>query len=217
MRCIDGDIGARHFGVGQPGRRDLVEAGDGRVRRSASIELPRGVGLLVVRRGNDEGARFPLETPETTVGRHPDSDVFLDDITVSRKHAVFVTEGQVTTVRDAGSLNGTYVNRSGSTRPSWPAATRCRSASSSWSTSGGRASERRSALSARSYLSIGDVLTLLRQEFPDVTISKIRFLESQGLVNPERTPRVTASSTSTTSSACVGSSANSASTSCPSR
>ena len=43
-------------------------------------------------------------------------------------------------------------------------------------------------MSARSYLSIGDVLTLLRQEFPDVTISKIRFLESQGLVNPERTP-----------------------------
>ncbi len=75
------------------------------------IELPRGVGLLVVRRGSDEGARFPLEQRETTVGRHPDSDVFLDDITVSRKHAVFVTEGQVTTVRDAGSLNGTYVNR----------------------------------------------------------------------------------------------------------
>jgi DNA-binding transcriptional MerR regulator len=43
-------------------------------------------------------------------------------------------------------------------------------------------------VSSRSYLSIGDVLTLLRQEFPDVTISKIRFLESQGLVNPERTP-----------------------------
>jgi len=75
------------------------------------MELPRGVGLLVVRRGSDEGARFPLEQRETTVGRHPDSDVFLDDITVSRKHAVFVTEGQVTSVRDAGSLNGTYVNR----------------------------------------------------------------------------------------------------------
>src|ERR1035438_2259789 len=43
-------------------------------------------------------------------------------------------------------------------------------------------------MSARSYLSIGDVLTLLRQEFQDITISKIRFLESQGLVNPERTP-----------------------------
>src|SRR3981081_3648902 len=43
-------------------------------------------------------------------------------------------------------------------------------------------------MSTRSYMSIGDVLTLLRQEFPDITISKIRFLESQGLVNPERTP-----------------------------
>ena len=43
-------------------------------------------------------------------------------------------------------------------------------------------------MSTRTYLSIGDVLTLLREEFPDVTISKIRFLESQGLVNPERSP-----------------------------
>jgi len=89
---------------------DLTEAGDSGAP-VGQLELPRGVGLLVVRRRNDEGARFPLEKPETTVGRHPDSDVFLDDITVSRKHAVFVTEGQVTRVRDAGSLNGTYVNR----------------------------------------------------------------------------------------------------------
>ena len=89
---------------------DLADSGDA-ASPVGQVELPRGVGLLVVRRGNDEGARFPLETPETTVGRHPESDVFLDDITVSRKHAVFVTEGQVTRVRDAGSLNGTYVNR----------------------------------------------------------------------------------------------------------
>ena len=89
---------------------EVADAGDP-TAAVGQLELPRGVGLLVVRRGNDEGARFPLETPETTVGRHPDSDVFLDDITVSRKHAVFVTEGQVTTVLDAGSLNGTYVNR----------------------------------------------------------------------------------------------------------
>lgn len=75
------------------------------------LELPRGVGLLVIRRGSDEGPRFPLEKEQTTVGRHPDSDVFLDDVTVSRRHAVFVTEGQTTTVHDAGSLNGTYVNR----------------------------------------------------------------------------------------------------------
>ena len=89
---------------------ELADSGDA-ASPVGQVELPRGVGLLVVRRGNDEGARFPLETPETTVGRHPESDVFLDDITVSRKHAVFVTEGQVTRVRDAGSLNGTYVNR----------------------------------------------------------------------------------------------------------
>lgn len=87
---------------------DMAESGDVPVGR---IELPRGVGLLVVRRGTDEGARFPLEQREITVGRNPDADVFLDDITVSRRHAVFVTEGQITTVRDAGSLNGTYVNR----------------------------------------------------------------------------------------------------------
>ncbi len=90
---------------------DLSEPSDAGTPVGQQLELPRGVGLLVVRRGSDEGARFPLEQRETTVGRHPDSDVFLDDITVSRKHAVFVTEGQVTTVRDAGSLNGTYVNR----------------------------------------------------------------------------------------------------------
>jgi pSer/pThr/pTyr-binding forkhead associated (FHA) protein len=90
---------------------DLGEPSDAGAPAGQQLELPRGVGLLVVRRGTDEGARFPLEEREITVGRHPDSDVFLDDITVSRKHAVFVTEGQVTRVRDAGSLNGTYVNR----------------------------------------------------------------------------------------------------------
>ena len=89
---------------------DLAESGDSGAP-VGQLELPRGVGLLVVRRGSDEGPRFPLEKAETTVGRHPDSDVFLDDVTVSRKHAVFVTEGQVTRVRDVGSLNGTYVNR----------------------------------------------------------------------------------------------------------
>ena len=141
------------------------------------------MGLLVVRRGNDEGARFPLEKAETTVGRHPDSDVFLDDITVSRKHAVFVTEDQVTRVRDAGSLNGTYVNRVRIDEAVLASGDEVQVGKFKlvYLRGSGR-------VSARSYLSIGDVLTLLRQEFPDVTISKIRFLESQGLVNPERTP-----------------------------
>jgi len=75
------------------------------------LELPRGVGLLVVKRGADVGVRFALEAAVTQAGRHPESDIFLDDITVSRRHAEFVSRGEVTTVRDVGSLNGTYVNR----------------------------------------------------------------------------------------------------------
>ena len=75
------------------------------------LELPRGVRMLVVKRGSDEGVRFVLESAVTSAGRSPESDIFLDDITVSRRHAEFVTRDQVTTVRDVGSLNGTYVNR----------------------------------------------------------------------------------------------------------
>ena len=75
------------------------------------LELPRGVGMLVVKRGTDDGIRFPIQAPIVQAGRHPESDIFLDDITVSRRHAEFVTRDQQTTVRDVGSLNGTYVNR----------------------------------------------------------------------------------------------------------
>jgi hypothetical protein len=74
-------------------------------------ELAPGVGLLVLRQGTVAGSSFRLEAPTTTVGRHPKSDIFLDDITVSRRHAVIDRVGGGFTVRDAGSLNGTYVNR----------------------------------------------------------------------------------------------------------
>jgi pSer/pThr/pTyr-binding forkhead associated (FHA) protein len=75
------------------------------------IELPRGVGMLVVKRGSDVGARFTLDAEIIRAGRDPESDIFLDDITVSRRHAEFLTADKVTTVQDVGSLNGTYVNR----------------------------------------------------------------------------------------------------------
>ncbi|HVB93513.1 MAG TPA: FHA domain-containing protein [Acidimicrobiales bacterium] len=75
------------------------------------LELPRGIGMLVVKRGPNTGIRYPLEQEVTRAGRHPESDIFLDDITVSRRHAEFVTHGHVSSVRDVGSLNGTYVNR----------------------------------------------------------------------------------------------------------
>ena len=74
-------------------------------------DLPRGVAVLIVRSGPQAGDRFALSTGETRLGRHPDSEIMLDDITVSRRHAAIeqTTEGYVVT--DAGSLNGTYVNQ----------------------------------------------------------------------------------------------------------
>ncbi len=74
-------------------------------------ELPPGIGLLVLRQGTVAGSSYRIEAPVTTAGRHPDSDIFLDDITVSRRHAVIERDGDGFKVRDAGSLNGTYVNR----------------------------------------------------------------------------------------------------------
>lgn len=73
--------------------------------------LRPGSALLVVLRGPSTGARFLLDHPEVTVGRDPDSDIFLDDFTVSRKHLVFrrLDDGGYELV-DVGSLNGTYVN-----------------------------------------------------------------------------------------------------------
>jgi pSer/pThr/pTyr-binding forkhead associated (FHA) protein len=79
----------------------------------ARIEgLPSGSALLVVKRGPNAGSRFLLDQPVTTAGRHPDSDIFLDDVTVSRRHAEFrLDEDGNCGVADVGSLNGTYVNR----------------------------------------------------------------------------------------------------------
>ena len=75
-------------------------------------DIPPDGGLLVVVRGPIAGARLALSKEVTTAGRHPQSDLFLDDITVSRRHAEFVHGGDGSfTVRDVGSLNGTYLNR----------------------------------------------------------------------------------------------------------
>src|SRR3954470_1399817 len=80
--------------------------------QAAVDALPQGSALLVVRRGPNSGSRFLLDGELTTAGRHPQSDIFLDDVTVSRRHVEF-RRGQdgTFTVSDVGSLNGTYVNR----------------------------------------------------------------------------------------------------------
>ncbi|MBV8347603.1 MAG: FHA domain-containing protein [Mycolicibacterium sp.] len=78
---------------------------------SAAQGLPSGSALLVVKRGPNAGSQFLLDQRLTTAGRHPGSDIVLDDITVSRRHAEFRLENGEFRVVDVGSLNGTYVNR----------------------------------------------------------------------------------------------------------
>jgi pSer/pThr/pTyr-binding forkhead associated (FHA) protein len=79
-------------------------------RELGEVEQPAEGPVLIVRKGPDVGERFYLDRPVLSIGRDPDSDIFLNDVTVSRQHArLLLSEGQVEVV-DTGSLNGTYVN-----------------------------------------------------------------------------------------------------------
>ncbi|MGI8613466.1 MAG: FHA domain-containing protein [Nocardioidaceae bacterium] len=97
---------------GGPDRGDSEAEAQLSDAEEAAVEaLPRGSALLVVQRGPSAGSRFLLDTDEVAAGRHPDSEIFLDDVTVSRRHAVFRRTSDGFVVADVGSLNGTYVNR----------------------------------------------------------------------------------------------------------
>jgi pSer/pThr/pTyr-binding forkhead associated (FHA) protein len=85
-----------------------MEAGISPDEQEAIAALPSGSALMVVRRGPNVGARFLLDADSTVAGRHPDADIFLDDVTVSRRHADFTRVGNTFQVHDLGSLNGTY-------------------------------------------------------------------------------------------------------------
>ncbi|MEA2505751.1 MAG: hypothetical protein QOH48_369 [Actinomycetota bacterium] len=74
-------------------------------------ELAGDRGVLIVKRGPNAGSKFFLDTDVTEIGRHPESDIFLDDITVSRRHAEIRRDATTFSLNDVGSLNGTYVNR----------------------------------------------------------------------------------------------------------
>jgi pSer/pThr/pTyr-binding forkhead associated (FHA) protein len=80
--------------------------------QDAIAALPSGSAILIVRRGPNAGARFLLDANLTTAGRHPDADIFLDDVTVSRRHSEFLRNGKEFQVKDLGSLNGTYLDGS---------------------------------------------------------------------------------------------------------
>ena len=87
------------------------ETGLNSEEHNAINALPSGHALLIVKRGYEEGSRFLLDSDLATAGRHPNADIFLDDVTVSRRHAQVVLDNGRYVVRDLGSLNGTYVNQ----------------------------------------------------------------------------------------------------------
>lgn len=82
----------------------------GEAELEAIDALPSGAALLLVRSGPTAGARYLLDTDVTTVGRHPEADIFFDDVTVSRRHAEITRSGTTFELVDQRSLNGTYVN-----------------------------------------------------------------------------------------------------------
>ncbi|UNX53157.1 FHA domain-containing protein [Georgenia sp. TF02-10] len=107
----DATTTARYGAVGHEPDTDLVARGLSPDDAAAVEALPPSSALLIVQRGPNAGARFLLDSERTTAGRHPSSDIFLDDVTVSRRHAEFLGVESGFVVRDVGSLNGTYVNR----------------------------------------------------------------------------------------------------------
>ena len=90
------------YKVGETGDLEVVELED---------VVARGAALVIRAGGGRAGESFALEADRRSVGRRPDSDVFLDDVTVSRDHALIVRRGSDYYLDDCGSLNGTYVNR----------------------------------------------------------------------------------------------------------
>ena len=90
------------YRVGETGEIEELELSD---------VVARGAALVIRAGGGRAGESFPLEGDRLTVGRRPDSDIFLDDVTVSRDHAILVRRGNDYFLDDCGSLNGTYVNR----------------------------------------------------------------------------------------------------------
>ena len=97
------------FGV--PAKSEADERTSLNPADAAAVDaLPAGSALLVVQRGPGAGSRYLLDSDLSTVGRHPESDIFLDDITVSRRHVEFRRQDGTFRVHDVGSLNGTYLN-----------------------------------------------------------------------------------------------------------
>jgi FHA domain len=98
----DSDATTATYRVGETGDIEPVDLDD---------VVAKGAALVIRAGGGRVGETFPLEQDRITIGRRPESDIFLDDVTVSRDHALLVRRGGAYYLDDSGSLNGTYVNR----------------------------------------------------------------------------------------------------------
>ena len=107
-RC--GALLAKEAGAETTMTFDLEEAGDENESLLTALGIT-GPALVVRSGGGMAGQSFQPGEGTTVIGRSPECDVFLDDVTVSRRHAEIRREGGTFTIRDLGSLNGTYVNR----------------------------------------------------------------------------------------------------------
>jgi pSer/pThr/pTyr-binding forkhead associated (FHA) protein len=102
---------AASFGADVDGKLEAPAAAAAGARVWAVDDVASGSAMLVVKRGPNAGARFLLDQPITTVGRNTHSDIYLDDVTVSRRHVEFRRETPQVRIVDLDSLNGTFVNR----------------------------------------------------------------------------------------------------------
>lgn len=107
---VDGDTTAA-FTAGRPAELMTSAPPDTHPTTPEFEQLPTGSAAVVVKRGPNAGSRFLMSRSSLSAGRHPASDIFLDDITVSRRHAEFRCENGQFHIIDVGSLNGIYVNR----------------------------------------------------------------------------------------------------------
>jgi FHA domain len=90
----------------------VIDEETGELRPVDVVDVAAESGALVIRSGGGRvGQSFPLHGERMTIGRSPDAEIFLDDVTVSRDHAVLVRRSGAWFLDDSGSLNGTYVNR----------------------------------------------------------------------------------------------------------
>lgn len=110
MNDRDNQHSTEHFGDDFAARLAELEARATAEEQAAIAALPSGSALLIVRRGPTVGARFLLDEDTTVAGRHPDADIFLDDVTVSRRHAEISRHGTTFSIRDLDSLNGIFVD-----------------------------------------------------------------------------------------------------------